>query len=67
MQTLSFPAGFAPLGYVLFTKTVAFVQRELAVRAAVRELRHMDDRSLADIGICRGEIKNAVRGRLAAK
>jgi len=67
MQTLSFPAGLAPLGYVLFTKTVAFVQRELAVRAAVRELRGMDDRNLADIGIFRGDIKNAVRGRMATK
>lgn len=67
MQPLNFPAGFAPLSYILFTKTVAFVQREFAVRAAVRELRNMDDRRLADFGIRRGEIKNAVRGRLTAR
>lgn len=67
MQTLSLTASLAPLGYVLYSKAVTFVHRELAVRAAVRELRSMDDRSLADIGIRRGEIKNAVRGRLAAK
>ena len=67
MQTLSLTASLAPLGYALYAKAVTLVQREWAVRAAVRELRGMDDRSLADIGIRRGEIKNAARGRLAAK
>lgn len=48
-------------------KAVAFVHNELAVRAAAADLRQMDDRALADIGICRGEINDAVRGRCVAK
>lgn len=67
MTTLTLSQGFAPKGHSLIAKAIAFVQHELAVRAAVRDLRRMDDRTLADIGICRGEIKAAVRGRRLAK
>ena len=67
MNTLTFPVSFAPKAQPLFAKTIAFVHNELALRAAMRELRRMDDRTLADIGICRGEIKDAVLGRRKAK
>lgn len=40
---------------------------ELTIRAAIRALRRMDDRTLADIGICRAEINAAVRGRRVAR
>ena len=50
-------------GHSFVAKAAAFVRNELTVRAAARDLRQMDDRTLADIGIYRGDINNAVRGR----
>lgn len=75
MNSATFPQVTAPTGHTSIAKaafTLALgrvkalgdlIDNELAVRAAVRDLRRMDDRGLADIGICRGEINTAVRGR----
>jgi len=75
MNSATFPHVTAPAGHVSFAKAAYtqalgwvkpvanWIDHEVAVRAAVRELRRMDDRSLADIGICRGEINTVVRGR----
>jgi len=41
------------------------VRHEMTVRAAIAELKRMDARCLRDIGICRNEIEQAVRGRNA--
>lgn len=79
MTTVTFHQVSAPEGHHSFVKTasvaaldlikslVARIENELAVRAAIRALRRMDDRSLADIGICRAEINAAVRGRRVAR
>ena len=40
---------------------------ERLVRTAIRELDQLDDRTLADIGITRGEIEGAVRNGLATR
>ncbi|MBL4615416.1 MAG: DUF1127 domain-containing protein [Magnetovibrio sp.] len=45
-----------------FDNVMAYIRREMAVRAAVVELQQLDDRCLADIGITRGEITGVVRG-----
>jgi len=79
MNTVTFPHVSSPEGHHVFAKAAstvafgwvkslaAFVENEMAVRTAIRDLRLMDDRTLADIGICRAEIKDAARGRLLAK
>lgn len=38
------------------------IRRALALRRALREVRELDDRMLADVGISRGELERAVRG-----
>jgi uncharacterized protein YjiS (DUF1127 family) len=79
MTTVTFHQVSSPEGHPSFVKTVSIVtlglikslvariDNELAIRTAVRALRRMDDRSLADIGICRAEINAAVRGRRVAR
>ena len=37
------------------------------VRSAIRELHQLDDRTLADIGVTRGEIETAVRNGLPTR
>jgi len=52
-----------------FSKLARRLSRELYLRSVTRTLQQFDDRILADIGLRRGEIENAVRngrGRLAA-
>jgi len=41
------------------------VRYEMTVRTAIAELKRMDARCLHDIGICRNEIEQVVRGRKA--
>ena len=67
MNTLTHAYVSSSAGPSFVAKAAAFVHNELTVRAAVRDLRQMDDRALADIGICRGEINDAVRGRRVTK
>jgi uncharacterized protein YjiS (DUF1127 family) len=51
-----------------FGKLARGVAHELYLRNATRTLQQFDDRILADIGLRRAEIENAVRnGRLAAQ
>jgi len=54
-------------GYVrYFGKFVRQLAHEIYLRNVTRTLQQFDDRSLADIGLRRGEIEHAVRkGRLA--
>ena len=59
--------GFLPTVFNAFENGVAYVRKELMVHAAIRELRQLDDRSLADIGITRADIARAVRGQKTAK
>lgn len=79
MTTVTFHQVSSPEGHHSFVKStvntvqnvvkamISSVENELTVRAAIRALRNMDDRTLADIGICRGEINAAVRGRRAVR
>ncbi|WP_426137321.1 DUF1127 domain-containing protein [Phyllobacterium sp. SL163] len=39
------------------------LKRAIAERRAIRELSVLDDRSLSDIGLVRGNIHSAVRAR----
>jgi uncharacterized protein YjiS (DUF1127 family) len=41
---------------------LARLRHALEMRRALREVRELDDRMLADIGISRGELERAVRG-----
>lgn len=59
---VSFPAVFNA-----FENVVAYIRKELVVHAAVRELRELDDRALADIGLTRANIVEVVRGHKTAK
>ena len=59
--------GFLPTVYNAFESVVAYVRKELMVHVAIRELRQLDDRALADIGITRANIVEAVRGQKTAK
>jgi uncharacterized protein YjiS (DUF1127 family) len=53
----------APPQTGLFGRLIAAVRRDLAYRQAAFELAQMDDRMLADIGVSRGELPWAVRGK----
>jgi uncharacterized protein YjiS (DUF1127 family) len=46
------------------TWILAAIRSALALRAPSQALQALDDRLLADIGISRGEIEPAVRGKL---
>ena len=59
--------GSFPTVFNAFENVVAYIRKELTVHAAVRELRDLDDRALADIGITRGSIVEAVRGQKTSK
>lgn len=77
MTTVSLPHGSIHAGFALLEKGLAFfsssrvkaltdsVRTEMQLRAAMRELRKMDDHALADIGINRTDIEDVVRGRLS--
>ncbi|GMG82279.1 hypothetical protein LNKW23_14920 [Paralimibaculum aggregatum] len=39
-------------------------RRERLMQRDIAELKHLDDRMLADLGIARGQIEDYVRGRL---
>ncbi len=45
----------------VFGKVAAWLKRRVRERAALRELSSLDDRSLKDIGISRGEIPRIVK------
>lgn len=47
----------------VFGRLIAAVRRELADQRATRQLAAMDDRMLADIGMCRSDIMHSVRIR----
>jgi len=66
MTTLTLNHVSSPSEFTFVAKAVAFVRKELKARAAIDELNRLDDRALADIGITRGDIKNAVRGHRLA-
>ena len=73
MSTLTFshfPVGHNVLNGVVKFISLAWMEHiktriryEMDVRAAISELNRLDSRSLDDIGICRGDIEAAVRGR----
>ena len=69
MNTLhiSHSHGSFPTVFNAFENVVAYIRKELTVHAAIRELRQLDDRALADIGITRANIVEAVRGQKTAK
>ena len=78
MNTATFHYASASVGHTLFVKmlsllsfawvkpAIAHVSYALSVRAAERQLQHLDDRILADMGITRGDISDVVRGRFSA-
>jgi len=45
----------------LIRRSIAWLKSRRQIRRAVNELLALDDRMLADIGVSRGEIFNAVR------
>ena len=67
MNTLSLTPVSSSLEFTFVAKAVAFVRKEIKARAAIDALSRLDDRALADIGITRGDIKNAVRGSRSAR
>ena len=48
-------------GSAVFQRAVHWVRERMELRRAERELNHMSDAELSDIGLTRGEIRNAVR------
>ncbi|AWU93846.1 DUF1127 domain-containing protein [Azospirillum ramasamyi] len=48
-------------GSTVFQRAVHWVRERMELRRAERELNHMSDAELSDIGLTRGEIRNAVR------
>lgn len=54
----------SPAQLGLFHRLTAAVRRELRLRRAEAELRWLDDRELADMGLRREDIRAAVRGGL---
>lgn len=48
--------------FMLVVKTVRLALTQVAHQRAIRELNHLSDRQLEDIGITRGDITTVVRG-----
>lgn len=70
MTTMIFPHASSADGKGLMSKAVSLwaalavlVREELKVRAAIAELKQMNDRALDDIGVARHDIERVVRGR----
>lgn len=59
------PGRAAALNFILRAARTAWtmIQRELRLRATIRTLHELDDRSLRDIGLQREDIERAVRDR----
>jgi uncharacterized protein YjiS (DUF1127 family) len=52
---------------VTIGNTIRKIGREMRARRAMRQLHELDDRTLADLGLTRGDIEAAARGRWPAR